>query len=192
MEVWPWRNLPAMLVHLHGEVSINSFWWVGEQHFNIYRLLFLIFIPHAVNACMHLCKWHAQKLQNFRVFDEHLYLNNDIDNLCIYLYIYICMFNFPHAPWYTCILICHLYHGCPCSLQEKCCDIIDFAAAELRDVKDGFHTAMSCPVLSALATADRRKAAPGINCGTLFFNGPNNVHLGYAGFTLNICFEYIP
>ena len=59
-------------------------------------------------------------------------------------------------------------------------------------MKDGFHTAMSCPVLSALATADRRKAAPGINCGTLFFNGPNNVHLGYAGFTLNICFEYIP
>ena len=58
-------------------------------------------------------------------------------------------------------------------------------------MKDGFHTAMSCPVLSALATADRRKAAPGINCGTLFFNGPNNVHLGYAGFTLNICFEYI-
>lgn len=45
--------------------------------------------------------------------------------------------------------------------QEKCCDIIDFAAAELRDVADGFTSSMTCPVLAALATADRRKSVPG-------------------------------
>lgn len=48
-----------------------------------------------------------------------------------------------------------------CMSEEKCCDIIDFAAAELRDTADGFTT-MTCPVLAALATADRRKAVPGM------------------------------
>ena len=47
-------------------------------------------------------------------------------------------------------------------LQEKCCELIDFAAAELRDVKSGYHESMTCPVIAALATADRRKSDPGM------------------------------
>ena len=43
--------------------------------------------------------------------------------------------------------------------QEKCCELIDFAAAELRDVNDG-RSEMTCPVLNALAVADRCKADP--------------------------------
>lgn len=41
--------------------------------------------------------------------------------------------------------------------QEKCCELIDFAAAELRDVNDG-RSEMTCPVLNSLAVADRCKA----------------------------------
>lgn len=48
------------------------------------------------------------------------------------------------------------------AIQEKCCEILEFAAAEMRDVSDGFHASMTCPVLSALATADRKKSDPGM------------------------------
>ena len=51
----------------------------------------------------------------------------------------------------------HLY-ALPIALQEKCSDIIDYAAAELRDVCDGFQSTINCPVLSSLASADRTKA----------------------------------
>ena len=46
--------------------------------------------------------------------------------------------------------------------QDKGCDVIDFASAELRDAQSGYHSSMTCPVLSDLAVADRRKADPGI------------------------------
>lgn len=49
---------------------------------------------------------------------------------------------------------------CPMQLsQEKCSELIDFAAAELRDVNDG-RSEMTCPVLNSLAVADRCKADP--------------------------------
>ena len=46
------------------------------------------------------------------------------------------------------------------SSEEKCCDIIEFAAAEMRDVGEGFYSTMPCPVLSALALVDRKKSVP--------------------------------
>ena len=49
-------------------------------------------------------------------------------------------------------------YALPIALQEKCSDIIDYAAAELRDVCDGFQSTINCPVLSSLASADRTKA----------------------------------
>ena len=42
--------------------------------------------------------------------------------------------------------------------QEKCCEIIAFAAAELRDLVDGFHSTNVCPILAALGKADPKKA----------------------------------
>ena len=41
--------------------------------------------------------------------------------------------------------------------QEKCTDIIAFAAAEMADVADGVHSS-PCPVLSCLAKADPKKS----------------------------------
>ena len=43
--------------------------------------------------------------------------------------------------------------------EEKCTDIIAFAAAEMADVLDGAHTS-PCPVLSRLAKADPKKSDP--------------------------------
>lgn len=55
--------------------------------------------------------------------------------------------------------------------QDKCCDILDFAAAHLRDVRDGDegHSALTCRVLSALALVDRKKADPCRYIGIAFY-----------------------
>ena len=52
--------------------------------------------------------------------------------------------------------------------QEKCTDIIAFAAAEMADVADGVHSS-PCPVLSRLAKADPKKS---LLCGfkTVFYD----------------------
>ena len=68
------------------------------------------------------------------------------------------------------------YQSCPTALnhlcisialQEKCSDIIDYAAAEFRDLCDGFQATMNCPVLSSLASADRTKAVAS-NCFVIY------------------------
>ena len=62
-----------------------------------------------------------------------------------------------------------LYGIFPCKLltksEDKCCDLIDFAAAELRDFRDSRRGDMLCPMLAALAKVERKKADPGV----LFF-----------------------
>jgi len=45
------------------------------------------------------------------------------------------------------------------TFEAKACDIIAFAAAEMRDVAEGFGS-RPCPILTSLATAHPKKAEP--------------------------------
>lgn len=42
--------------------------------------------------------------------------------------------------------------------QERCRDILQFAAAESRDVRDGLGTGLLCPVLTAMKSANLKKS----------------------------------
>lgn len=79
----------------------------------------------------------------------------------------------------TCMHVKTSFRGCivEWKTQEKCADLIDFAAAELRDVRDGYHSSMTCPVLSALAKADRGKAVPGRPFVIYFFVFGEIIHV---------------
>ena len=46
--------------------------------------------------------------------------------------------------------------------QDNCRDIIAYAAAELRDAAEG-RQVRPCPVLTALATVNPKKSAPGMS-----------------------------
>ena len=49
-----------------------------------------------------------------------------------------------------------------CANQDNCRDIIAYAAAELRDAAEG-RQVRPCPVLTALATVNPKKSAPGMS-----------------------------
>ena len=63
--------------------------------------------------------------------------------------------------------------------QDNCRDIIAYAAAELRDAAEG-RQVRPCPVLTALATVNPKKSAPGMSIYTMY-NMCFSLYVDYVG-----------
>ena len=66
-----------------------------------------------------------------------------------YMYIYVFVMQ-PAENLYTCRIMTWV----PCRLQEPCREIINFAKAEWRDVRESGASSGLCPVLTALRNAN--------------------------------------
>ena len=70
-----------------------------------------------------------------------------------YMYIYVFVMQ-PAENLYTCRIMTWV----PCRLQEPCREIINFAKAEWRDVRESGASSGLCPVLTALRNANPKKS----------------------------------
>ena len=90
-----------------------------------------------------------------RLYNVHMciYIHRFTYMYGAYMYIYVFVMQ-PAENLYTCRIMTWV----PCRLQEPCREIINFAKAEWRDVRESGASSGLCPVLTALRNANPKKS----------------------------------
>ena len=85
-------------------------------------------------------------------------------HLYIYIYIFFDVWHVVHIEFHLTIMIWPhaMLDGKTPNAQEKGSEILAFAAAEQRDLRDSGQVDNICPVLSQLSTVDPRNSVPGL------------------------------